>query len=669
MEERENIGITKMTLVIIIAAIIIIASVGTAGWWFYLRPAEKKECTIDLALYSKVPVNETQTVSGSLDPAVADATITLTFTKPDDSTFNVTVTSASGGSFTYAFVVAVLGNWTAQASWPGNNEFKEATSSEKTFEVIELEGTLINCFVQPSEVERGEDATITGQIWTNVTGGGAGVTVTLTFTRTDDSTFNRTTTSASDSSFNYTYTSQTTDVVGLWKVTASWAVTETEEVVSEPAPFYIIPVFTGAPIKIGVIGPMEWIQGQGMEEASILAVSEINVAGGVLGRKLVVVTGDEGFEPSVGVASMERLITVDNVDFVVGGFRTEIVFPMRDKAMDHQKIFIITGAATNELLDCFGSLTYPPPCHHCVACEYDRYKYTFRTMPLNSSTLFAQTLLPFLRYYMINEVLGGGPDKKVKVGCLVENLAWNEVVWGYINTLPSYFTGPYGQIVYKARPSHTEDDFTTYLSEMRDAGIELIIHVFSGEAGLAFVKQWTELEIPAIPVGINVLSQENTMWTDTDGKCEYEVFISSPPRTNVSAKSLPFWDAYVERWGHDPIYTSWGTYDAVYSIAEAVERAGTIDSDAVVAELEETDRTSTIGRFKFTRYHDVYSPRMYTGVGEPPTGSFRWLTPEEVGFPNGWAAPMIVQWQDGFRVPVWPFGFPFTEELQLPPWM
>jgi len=110
----------------------------------------------DLALYSKVPVNETQTVSGSLDPAVADATVTLTFTKPDDSTFNATVTSTSDGSFTYTFVVAVLGNWTVQASWPGNNEYMEATSSAKTFEVIELEGTLINCFAQPSEVERGE---------------------------------------------------------------------------------------------------------------------------------------------------------------------------------------------------------------------------------------------------------------------------------------------------------------------------------------------------------------------------------------------------------------------------------------------------------------------------------------------------------------------------------
>jgi branched-chain amino acid transport system substrate-binding protein len=665
MEERENIGITKMTLVIIIAAIIIIASVGTAGWWFYLRPAEKKECTIDLALYSKVPVNETQTVSGSLDPAVADATITLTFTKPDDSTFNVTVTSASGGSFTYAFVVAVLGNWTAQASWPGNNEFKEATSSEKTFEVIELEGTLINCFVQPSEVERGEDATITGQIWTNVTGGGAGVTVTLTFTRTDDSTFNRTTTSASDSSFNYTYTSQTTDVVGLWKVTASWAVTETEEVVSEPAPFYIVPVFTGEPIKIGAVGPIEWIQGEGIEEAAKLAASEINVAGGVLNRKLVIVTGDEGFEPTVGVASMEKLITIYDVDFVVGGFRTEIVFPMRDKAMDHQKIFMITGATTNELLDCTGSLT-TPFCGHCISCNYDRYKYLFRVMPINTTAIFSKTLVPYIRYHVIPNVLNGGPEKKVKVGVLVENLVAWDLVWNFVNFMPSVFTGPYGQIVYTARPSHTEDDFTTYLSKIRDEGVELIIHIFSAEAGLAFVKQWAEMEIPAIPVGVNVLSQESRMWTDTEGKCEYEAFLSTPPRVPLSNKTIPFWDSYVERWGHDPIYTSFGTYDAIYILAEAVEKAGTIDSDAVVAELEKTNRMGIIGRFKFTEFHDVYCPTLYEGVGEPPTGTFHWKTPEEYG---DWVVPMVVQWQNGTKECVFPFDRPYTKEHKLPPFM
>jgi len=62
--------------------------------------------------------------------------------------------------------------------------------------------------------------------------------------------------------------------------------------------------------------------------------------------------------------AMERLITSDKVDFIVGGFRTEAVLPMQDIAMYNKKIFIGTGAAHPEL--CLR-----------VAKDYNRYKYFF----------------------------------------------------------------------------------------------------------------------------------------------------------------------------------------------------------------------------------------------------------------------------------------------------
>jgi branched-chain amino acid transport system substrate-binding protein len=43
----------------------------------------------------------------------------------------------------------------------------------------------------------------------------------------------------------------------------------------------------------------------------------------------------------------------------------------------------------------------------------------------------------------------------------------------------------------------------------------------------------------------------------------------------------------------------------VYILAEAMERAGTIDPDAVVAALEKTDRQGAIGRIRFGKNHQV----------------------------------------------------------------
>src|SRR5690606_1277804 len=47
--------------------------------------------------------------------------------------------------------------------------------------------------------------------------------------------------------------------------------------------------------------------------------------------------------------AMERAITQDKVDFVIGGFRTEAVLAMQDVAMDYKKIFLGAGAAHDQV--------------------------------------------------------------------------------------------------------------------------------------------------------------------------------------------------------------------------------------------------------------------------------------------------------------------------------
>jgi len=60
------------------------------------------------------------------------------------------------------------------------------------------------------------------------------------------------------------------------------------------------------------------------------------------------------------------------------------------------------------------------------------------------------------------------------------------------------------------------------------------------------------------------------------------------------------------------LFTGLGSYMSIYTLAEAIEGAGTIDSDAVVAELEKTDQFSIMGRFKYTQYHYICIPAAYT---------------------------------------------------------
>src|SRR4030043_825918 len=149
--------------------------------------------------------------------------------------------------------------------------------------------------------------------------------------------------------------------------------------------FFAVFSFTtafGQEIKIGVIGPMNFVQGKGHWNGAVMAADEINAKGGVqVGKEkmkieLVKADSNEFINPTDATNAMERLMTLDKVDFVVGGFRTEAVLDMQDMAMDYKKIFIGVGAATKSICDRGGD-------------NYNRYKYWFRGSPFNERYLVA----------------------------------------------------------------------------------------------------------------------------------------------------------------------------------------------------------------------------------------------------------------------------------------
>lgn len=135
------------------------------------------------------------------------------------------------------------------------------------------------------------------------------------------------------------------------------------------------PAIAQQPIKIGIVGPMAFVQGENHWNGATLAMEEINKPGGVnMGGtlrpiELVKVDSNEILSVPDAATAMERAITRDKVDFVIGGFRSEAVLAMQEVAMDYKKIFLGAGAAHNKL-------------GQRVTENYDRYKYWFRVTPL-----------------------------------------------------------------------------------------------------------------------------------------------------------------------------------------------------------------------------------------------------------------------------------------------
>jgi branched-chain amino acid transport system substrate-binding protein len=390
------------------------------------------------------------------------------------------------------------------------------------------------------------------------------------------------------------------------------------------------------PIKIGVIGPMQFTQGEGHWNGATLAAEEINNAGGisVKGTKrpieLVKVDSNEFLSIPDATNAMELAISRHRVDFLVGGFRTEAVMVMQDIAMDNKKIFMGCGAAHPELCE-------------RVAKDYDRYKYWFRVTPINSKFLVK---VDFILLETAAKAIAKELDiPKVKVAIVAEKAAWADPIVGIAQkNLPKMGM----EIVGVWRPSPTATDTTSELSAIQRAGAHIIFTSFSSSVGIPFAKQAGELKIPAALVGINVEAQKDGFWDATGGKGNYSVTVTTYAPVKITDATLPFFDSYRKRFKASPNYTA-GTHDAILILKHAIETAGTLDADKLVPVLEKTDLQLPSGRMVFTKDHDVtWGPGYITAVG--------------------------TQWQDGKNTCVWPYNWEgVTYEgavpYKLPDWM
>jgi branched-chain amino acid transport system substrate-binding protein len=356
-------------------------------------------------------------------------------------------------------------------------------------------------------------------------------------------------------------------------------------------------------IVVGILDPMTEIQGEGAWKGSYLACREINQAGGLT------VDGDTYYfgiiaedtyesEPSLdiskGTAAATKIISEDGAQYIIGGFRTESVLAYVDIVMDNEMLFFGTGASTDTF------------CQN-VLDDYDTYKYWFRSMPINSTSL-ASELLRFLIY--LKGYMTAALSKNVtKVAIVREDLDWTVPMSAFLNGyLPLYNFTIVKEIAYPITAEAA--DFATYWQQIQDSGAQITIPVISAQGGILMTTQYQSVQPKCLIAGIDVMSQLDTYWDETGGACQHEILLQSLVRTNKTTKSLAFWDAFVGEYNEEPLYTAVGSYDAMYQLKYGIEEAQSFDSDDIVDVLEDLTPDNTLegagGNVAFTSSHDLY---------------------------------------------------------------
>ncbi len=376
------------------------------------------------------------------------------------------------------------------------------------------------------------------------------------------------------------------------------------------------------PVRIGVPTPVQLQVGRDTQDAIQMAIDEVNARGGVLGRKLEMVVADETEKPEAGINAIKKLTAEDKVDVLIGGFTSGVTLAQLPHISRAKTIYLGVGAAS-------------PAITQRVAKDYDNYKYVFRVGPINAAHQ-ARQLTTFISDYVIGEL--GIKD----VAIVGENAKW---VQDLVPILKKGATEAGAEVRFSELFDTQSSDFSPMFSKIRASGAGFIVVILAHASSDIFAKQWHDARVPIPYGGIDVKAMDSDFCERLDGKAVSHTAGNFAIRAPLTSKTVPFFDKFKERTGRSPVYTAFASYDSVHIYAEAVERAGSFDTDAVIAELEKTSYEGIPGIIEFDETHDVKSggkhPNMLFAQWQPDCG-------REVVFPKHvrTADPILPPWME-----------------------
>ena len=335
------------------------------------------------------------------------------------------------------------------------------------------------------------------------------------------------------------------------------------------------PAFAADLTKIGVISEAQAVAGSSIAPAAQLAAEQINAKGGVDGRKIEIIAYDDHSSSAEAVRAFQRAVSEDKVNAVIASYISEVVLAIEPWAGRLKTLMITPGAASDVITQ-------------NIAKDYENNKYTFHGY-LTSSAL-AGLVCDAAKDLLVDPY-------KMKTAVIVsEDAAWTTPLdAGYEACLPKVGL----KVLDHIRFSPDTTDFTPIFNKIEGLRPDVMITGIS-HVGTQPTAQWKSQQVPIPMFGISSQATNSTFWKDTNGATEGVLYNAvSGPGVAVSPKTLPFVDAFVKKYGNTPSYSGYTAYDEVYMITDAIHRAGSTDSDKVVAAMEKTDYVGTIGRIEF----------------------------------------------------------------------
>lgn len=310
----------------------------------------------------------------------------------------------------------------------------------------------------------------------------------------------------------------------------------------------------GDTVKVGLLhsltGSMA-ISEKSVRDAEVLAIKEINAAGGVNGKQIEYVEEDGASEPSTFATKAEKLIDSEGVSTIFGCWTSSsrkavkpiveeygslLWYPVQYEGMESSSNIVYTGAAPNQQI--------VPAIDYLLDQGYKKF------FLLGSDYVFPRTA---------NMIINAQLEAKG------------------------------AEVVGEEYADMDQTDFAAIISKIEAAKPDVIINTLNGTGNVSFFKQMSEknytsneymtmsfsiAEEEVATIGADILKGHMVSWnyyqtTDTD-------------------KNKDFVTAYKEAYGENRVTSdpAEAAYDAVYLWKEACEKADSFEPEDVIKAVE-----------------------------------------------------------------------------------
>ena len=310
---------------------------------------------------------------------------------------------------------------------------------------------------------------------------------------------------------------------------------------------------------------------KGME----LALEEINRAGGVNGRKLELVSRDDGGNPGDAVRVAEELISREKVALLTGTFASNVGLAVSNLAAQRRIVFIAAEPLTDKIVWENGN------------------RYTFR---LRAST-YMQTAM------LIPEAV---KLKKRRWAIVYPNYEYGQSATASFKKLLSK-AQPDVQFVAEQAPPLGKIDAGAVVQALIDAKPDAIFSSLFAADLQKFVREGNLRGLFKTTVVFNLLGGEPEYLDPLKEETPEGWWVTGYPWSEIRTPAhQKFLDAYRKRWNDYPRLGSVVGYTAIYSAANAIRKAGGTDTEKLIAALKGLEMGTPFGPIVY-RAHDHQS--------------------------------------------------------------